>query len=332
MHPLSSATVEEEEALSPAEPASSSLAAPVYPPARMNISTDSLRCFVSAARALNFRAAARAVFLSPQAFSQRIRLLEEELGVALFRRTTRSVKLTPEGLRLLPAAESALQAVAHCGEIVREKLEFPRMTVTIGTRHELGLSWLEPQLDALKKRLPWLEINLYFGSGADLVDSVRSMTLDCAVTSTRIQHDPRLEGLRLHQEFYAFVASPALLKATPLDTPDDAIHHTLLDVDDGLPLFRYWRDAAPEGEAFRFQSVRTLGTIEALRRRVLSKDGVAVLPQYLVEPDLKANRLVSLFPELSQASDFFRLVFRVDDGRRVAYEALAKELVRAPLR
>ena len=57
-------------------------------------SLDTLRCFVAAARALNFRQAARSVALGPTAFSQRIKALEEQLGRQLFSRATRSVTLT----------------------------------------------------------------------------------------------------------------------------------------------------------------------------------------------------------------------------------------------
>src|SRR3954463_5446158 len=77
-------------------------------------SIDSLRCFEAAARLLNFRAAARAVALTPAALGQRIQKLEEQLGVSLFRRTTRSVTLTEAGLSLLPYAEQCLTTAREC--------------------------------------------------------------------------------------------------------------------------------------------------------------------------------------------------------------------------
>ena len=63
---------------------------------------DNLRCFLAAARLLNFRSAARSVARSPAALGQRIRQLEDELGTKLFHRTTRAVVLTEAGLNLVP--------------------------------------------------------------------------------------------------------------------------------------------------------------------------------------------------------------------------------------
>ena len=74
----------------------------------MNLpSVDSLRCFCAAAKFLNFRAAARAVALTPAAFGQRIKQLEDQLGAQLFVRTTRSVRLSAAGLSLVPVAQRA---------------------------------------------------------------------------------------------------------------------------------------------------------------------------------------------------------------------------------
>ena len=77
-------------------------------------SLDSLRCFVEAARFLNFRSAAKAVALTPAALGQRIRQLEELMGHQLFHRTTRSVTLTEHGLALVPHAQHTLEAAQEC--------------------------------------------------------------------------------------------------------------------------------------------------------------------------------------------------------------------------
>jgi DNA-binding transcriptional LysR family regulator len=204
------------------------------------------------------------------------------------------------------------------------------MTITLGTRHELGLSWILPQIDALQEAHPFLELNLYFGSGPDLVNRVRNMELDCAVTSTPLA-DPKLDALRLHREDYVLVGAPSLLKKYPLRNIADALEHTLIDIDDRLTLFRYWRDS-PKGEPMTFAKLARFGTIEAIRRRVVAGAGVGVLPKYLVEPDVAEKRLKILLPGVEAIHDWFRLVFRSDDGRRSVFELLAKSLSASPLR
>lgn len=294
-------------------------------------SVDSLRCFSAAAKFLNFRAAARAVALTPAAFGQRIKQLEEQLGAQLFVRTTRTVRLSTAGLALLPVAQRALSELEGCARAVASDGTLPPMDLVIGTRHELGLSWLLPQIDALKKEFPSIEIHLYFGSGPDLVSRVQMLQLDCAITSTRLFGDPKIDSIDLHREDYAFVGAPSLLRRVPLAKPQDARKHTLIEVSPDLALFRYWRDA-PTSVPLSFGKLVHFGTIEAIRQRVLAGAGVAVLPRYLVKPDLDTRRLRVVFPKVVPLHDHFRLIIRSDDPRRSIFEALAKALAKAPLR
>ncbi|MDI1480128.1 LysR substrate-binding domain-containing protein [Polyangium sp. y55x31] len=294
-------------------------------------SIDSLRCFVAAARLLNFRAAARSVALTPAALGQRIRKLEDELGAPLFQRTTRFVALTEAGLRLLPVAEHCLAAARDCVRAARGETGPPPMDITLGTRQELGMSWIVPQLDDLRRAFPSLDLHLYFGSGPDLLLRVRTMEIDCAVTSSRFT-DPKLDAIRIHAEAYVFVGAPKLLRASPLERDEDAQHHTLLDASRELPLFRYWRDAPGGGDRLQFQRIVRLGGIEAIRQRALAGAGVAVLPRYLIEEDLAARRLRRIFPAVNPVGDYFRLVFRADDPRRPVYDKLAERMREVPLR
>lgn len=294
-------------------------------------SVESLRCFTAGAKLLNFRAAARSVALTPTAFGQRIKQLEDELGSQLFHRTTRSVRLTSAGMALLPAAERCLMAAAECVRASAASQALMPMDLTLGTRHELGLSWILPQLDALAKTQPGLRIHLYFGSGADIVMRVRSMEIECAVTSSRFT-DPKLDSLRLHREDYAFVGAAQLLRKTPFTRAKHAAEHVLLDADASLPLFRYYRDAPGGGDDLHFSGIVHLGTIEAIRARVLARAGVAVLPEYLIQKDLAAGRLQRIFPKVVLLSDWFRLVFRADDPRLELYQRMAEQLSQVPLR
>jgi DNA-binding transcriptional LysR family regulator len=293
-------------------------------------SLDSLRCFVEAARLLNFRAAARTVALTPAALGQRIQQLEGQVGRPLFHRTTRRVTLSETGLALLPHAQQALAAAENCLRAARGETGPPPQELVLGTRHELGMSWIVPMLGLLRVRHPALTFHLYFGSGSDLLLRVRSGEIHCAVGSMRMD-DPKLDSVRLHREDYVFVGQPALLRRTPLRRPEDAAKHTLLDERSALPLYAYWRDAAGIRLGLRFGRIVYLGTGAAIRVGALSGEGVAVLPHYLVSHDLHARRLKPILPRVHPLHDYFRLIFRTDDTRRRLYEAMAQTMAEVPL-
>jgi LysR family glycine cleavage system transcriptional activator len=292
---------------------------------------DSLRCFVEAARSLSFRKAARTVHLSPAAVGQRIRALEDLIGGPLFSRTTRKMALTPRGLSLLPMARDALGAAERClgaGEGAHASFAGD---LVLGTRHELGMSWILPQLPSLGQEHPRLSLHLYVGSGADLVSRVATRDIDCAITSSRIQ-DPQLEAIKLAEETYDFVGATKLLAKKPLRKAEDARNHVLFDTTSELPLFRYFRDARGGIDSMRFGKVVRLGAIEAIRAMVEQGHGVAVLPTYYVAEALQKKRLTRVTPKVDLPSDWFRLVFRADDARRPLYDWLAARMQGAPLR
>lgn len=296
----------------------------------MNLpSPDSVRCFVAAATHLNFRAAAARVHLSPTAFSERIKRLEEDLGVRLFDRTTRRVTLTDAGRRFLEPAREILRAGEAAVEAARADGPSP-FRLVLGTRYELGLSWLVPALDALSAARPEQTVDLYFGDGPDLLSRVRSGRVDGAVLSLRLT-DADLDYAVLHPEVYVACASPALLVRHPLTGPDDARAHTLIDAHPDRPLFRYLLDARPPHEAWQFRAEHHLGTIAAIRARVLAGHGVAVLPRYYVAADLAAGRLGACLTEPAPREDVFRLVWRRDHALAGPLRAVAEVLRGLPL-
>ncbi|NUP06560.1 MAG: LysR family transcriptional regulator [Polyangiaceae bacterium] len=291
--------------------------------------TESLRCFTAAAHHKSFRRAAREVALSPAAFSDRIRRLEEQLGERLFVRTTRSCRLSKAGERALPHARQALDAARRC--LVATAESPPPFDLVLGTRFELGMSWIVPALGPLSTARPERNLHLYFGDSDALLAALGAGSVDAIVTSARFSH-PGLETASLHEEKYALVAAPTLLQRLPLKTSKDASSHTLLDIHADLPLFRYFLDGRPPREVWRFSRVQRLGTIAAVAAQAKRGEGVAVLPRYFVERDLAKKNLVEPLPKAKFAGDFFRLIWRSGHPRSDDLSALAAELEQMPLR
>ena len=290
---------------------------------------DSLRCFVAAAEQLNFRAASKIVALSPAAFSDRIKRLEQDLGATLFDRTSRRVRLTAAGHRLVPHARRTLAEASACHLAVDSEGDAPAV-FTLGTRYELGLSWVLPALQTLAATHPSWLIHLVFGDTPALLAALRSSDVDAVIGSMRLV-DPGLATRPLHEERYLFVGAPHLLDDAPLDGVADAPNHTLVDIGPDLPLFRYWRDHAPPEEAWSFAAVRHLGTIGAIRAWVLGGQGVAVLPAYFVGPDVDAGRLRVIHPQVQAGSDWFRMVWRSGHPDEPVLAQLASLLRSRPL-
>jgi LysR family glycine cleavage system transcriptional activator len=289
---------------------------------------DSLRCFEAAAVALNFRRAARAVALSPAAFGERIRRLEQLIGEPLFHRTTRSVALTVAGERLLPRISQVLEDARRC--LSSHQDEAAPYELTIGTRFELGLSWLTPALAPLAQAQSFRRHHLRFGDSEELLRRVLDGGIDCVISSVRLGN-AGLHYELLHQEDYALVASNDLLAERPLRGSEDAAGHTLLEVHSDLPLFRYFLDSRPPGEAWSFGAVERLGAIAAVRYRAIEGAGVAVLPRYFINGDLQAKRLREPLAKAKLQHDHFRLIWRAGHRREAELRQLAAELRERPL-
>ncbi|HXU05957.1 MAG TPA: LysR family transcriptional regulator [Polyangia bacterium] len=292
-----------------------------------DIDLDSLRCFDAVATTLRFRSAAARVHLSPGAFSDRIGRLESVLGTRILQRTTRRVALTDAGERLLPVARRILRLVEHMPGAAIEDAAPPTYELVVGTRHEIGLSWLCAALDGLGRKRPERTIHLYNGASDDLVAKLERGELDAAVTSARLG-SPRFTSATLHREDYVLVGVDRRLRG-----PEDAQRLTLVDVGPDLPLFRNFLDVVADPDAWRFGRVEHMGGIANVRHRLLGGDGrVAVLPAFFVKDDLAKRRFARLLPRVTLATDNLRLVWRANHPRQSELAALAGELREVPLR
>lgn len=286
---------------------------------------DDLRCFEAAAVRLNFRAASNAVALSPAAFSERIKRLEERLGVRLFNRTTRRVQLTPHGERLLPQARKTLAEAQTCLELAGAPSPFE---LSVGTRFELGMSWLVPALGTLQVHRPERRLHLTFGDTPQLLEALDRGHVDAVVGSMRLTSQV-MDASLLHEEHYRLVSAPGL---EDLRSPESAGDFALIDIGSDLPLFRYWQDAQPADQVWRFRSHEYMGTIGAIKARAIEGAGVAVLPEYFVRDALEDGRLVERMPANRPRSDWFRLIWRTGHPRASDLEQLAEHLRALPLR
>ena len=251
-----------------------------------------MRAFEAAARHLSFTAAASELNVTPAAVGQHVKQLEAQLGVQLFVRLTRALRLTAAGQDALPMVSEGLDRLAEATERLRAHGAAKSLTISVSP--SFGAMWLVPRLDRFYAQHPEIEIRL---DGTDRRVDVARGEADVAIrygaggyTGVRVDH--------LFDQRNTPVCSPALLANTPLTSPDDLRQHTLLHVDwqDSDASWRMWLNAAgvsgvdaTKGPRFSQESMAVEAALEG--------QGVALLGDRLVSDLVASGRLICPFAD-----------------------------------
>jgi DNA-binding transcriptional LysR family regulator len=148
-----------------------------------------LRYFVAVARRQHVTAAAATIGVAQPALSQQIRLLERELGLDLFDRAGRRLRLTPAGAALLPRAERVLAEVESAVGEMAEFAGLRRGRLVAGVLPSLALRLLPPLLADFHDRYPGLELALREERSDALLALVEAGEVDLALL-----HQPATGG------------------------------------------------------------------------------------------------------------------------------------------
>lgn len=140
-----------------------------------------LRYFVAVADALNFTKAAARLRLAQPALSRQVKDLEEEIGVALLRRSSRSVNLTAEGKLFLEEARELLRRADQSIQNVRALARGEFGDLHVGYAPSPTVEILPPALAALRKEAPGVHIKLHDLSGDEQIAGLLDGSLDLAL-------------------------------------------------------------------------------------------------------------------------------------------------------
>jgi len=159
-----------------------------------------MRCFAAVAEELHFGRAARRLEILPAALGRRIRQLEENLGVRLLLRTTRSVALTPDGVAMLEGAQDILARADALARGLRERARRPGFTLKIGAIDTAAAGLVPDLLQDFRKRRPDVVVQLTEDKTIRLLPRLLSGRLDLALIRPPGQMDRRIEHTMLFHE------------------------------------------------------------------------------------------------------------------------------------
>src|SRR6195952_320302 len=170
----------------------------------MKVNLKLLQVFLLVAEHASFRSAADQARRSQSSVSTQIKQLEGQLGVALFHRTTRSVRLTSEGEQLLGCVRRALHEVEAGLRKIEEAVDMRRGHVSIACSPTVAATRLPLVLAAFGKDYPDVRLSVRELTSSDLFDSLRKREVDFGVAPVTDEPDLAFR-LILTEEIYALV-------------------------------------------------------------------------------------------------------------------------------
>ncbi|BBX83651.1 LysR family transcriptional regulator [Mycolicibacterium aubagnense] len=255
-----------------------------------------LRYTVALAEAKSFTKAAESSFVVQSALSQQVRRFEEELGVALFERTTRSVSLTPAGEALMPLL---YQVVAGIDQI---KVDAQALSGTVTGRLTVGMMEVPSEsLDAatlmatFHSRYPQVSVTLRSGGSDVLLTATRDRKLDAAIVGSNVS--PASDQLDFTHLF-----TESLIAVMPCDHPltraravslTDLAALPFIDFPPGYGL-RHETDRGFAGVPRRvaFEVTRVDEVVHFVRQNL----GVALLPESVARTRADTDSTLALRP------------------------------------
>jgi LysR family glycine cleavage system transcriptional activator len=255
---------------------------------------NALRAFEAAARHLSFNAAAAELNVTPAAISHQIKALEADLGVKLFRRLNRAVRLTDAGQACLPGLRDGFERIAEAVARARQGDSVGILTVTASPA--IAAKWLLPRLERFHARHPGIDLRI--DASMHMVDLIRE-DVHVGLRYGTGNYPGLHTELLLRSEVFP-VCAPALLKGKhPLRKPEDLRHHTLIHdetttLDPRGPDWAMWLRAAGVANIDTSHGLHFNQVALALDAAINGR-GITLARDVFAAEDLATGRLVRPF-------------------------------------
>ncbi|WP_295472029.1 LysR family transcriptional regulator [uncultured Pseudomonas sp.] len=250
---------------------------------------NALRAFEAVARLGSVSQAAEQLHVTHGAVSRQLKVLEEHLGVSLFSKEGRGLKLTDAGVRLRDVSGEAFDRLRQvCAELNQGGSDAP---FVLGCSGSLLARWFIPRLGRLNAELPDLRLHLSAGEG-DL--DPRRPGLDALLVFAEPPWPADMQVLELAAERIGPVLSPRSARYETLrDAPARALlNEPLLHTASRPQAWPAWaQQQGIDPQALRFG--QGFEHLYYLLEAAVAGLGVAIAPEPLVSDDLRAGRLAS---------------------------------------
>ena len=246
-----------------------------------NLGFRDLQMVVAVAESGSFSRAAEACAITQPALSERIKRIESDLGVELFERSKRAMRVTPVGEQLVRKAQEILDDAADIHTIISSSREPLSDPLRVGIIATLGPYLMPLVLPRLRKEYPDLELVLQEGLTESLLESLKAGSLDIVIAAAPI-HTTGLKQAHLFDEPFvlAIPVGHELAERSDIHAKDLRGDDMVL-LEDGHCLSGQALDVCPARQRQNRNRLHAM-TLETLRHMVATGAGYTLLPSLAV--------------------------------------------------
>ncbi|MFO1149408.1 MAG: LysR family transcriptional regulator [Alsobacter sp.] len=255
---------------------------------------DKVRIFYTAAEAGSFTHAGDSLGLSQSAVSRQVGALERDLGVPLFHRHARGLILTEQGEHLFRTAKEMMLKLEATRARLTDSRERPNGELRVTTALGIGSNWLAPRLGEFLDLYPEVRIQLLL-TDEELDLSMREA--DVAIRLRQPVQGDLIQRRLFTVHFHAYASADYIKGHGQPKEIADLEEHRILTYGGVTPSYLmdvHWLTTVGRDPKNPRQAALTVNNITALKRAVERGIGIAVLPDYLIDPDSGLVQLLNV--------------------------------------
>ena len=258
------------------------------------LDTKLLQAFTVIARTCNLRRASEELFLTPSALSHALRKLEEEVGMSLFERTSRSMKLTEAGQTLLEDSQHILQCLDNARFRLKQSQDWRTGRLRIGASPSACQFILPAVLREFKESFPDYTISIVSGSATRLQKMLIDEGIDLAFGPIEDEPEQSLDQEIILQDTLTYLLHPLHPWAKARKVEQKNIEKQRFILTEASSVTKKLIDSYFLSQRITIKPFIEISNEEVIKQLVRLDLGIGIFPTWIAYPEIESGSLVSL--------------------------------------
>jgi LysR family transcriptional regulator, transcriptional activator of the cysJI operon len=275
----------------------------------MDVFTEHLRTFLKVCELKSFTKAAQRLRKTQSTISTQVAVLEQDTGLKLLDRSQRPVHLTEAGEIFSSLARQIVNSTDQLGRSIRELAEGVAGEVKIATTTSIGAFILPKIVGRLLQEMPRVRLDITIKSLSSVCESVKQAETDFGIILSQ-RNPPVLNAKSLKRERLCFVVSPRHPLARRTVRLEELRSHSFVVGARTGGYTEMIQRLLERNGLFGFEVALRVGSFEAIKEAVRSGLGIGVLPEFMVQREIRSGVLAEISTKKTISSVNITLIER----------------------